>query len=64
MTPTWQTADGAARLWLADCRDVLPHWLDGVVEHAVRRIEAELNRSPLFEPPPRIVQHSLLEESP
>ena len=23
MTPTWQTADGSIRLWLADCLDVL-----------------------------------------
>lgn len=25
MTPTWQTDDGRVQLYLADCRDVLPH---------------------------------------
>ena len=35
MTPTWQTDDGAIRLFLADCRDVLPTLPKGMVDSVV-----------------------------
>ena len=67
MKPTWQTADGSVRLWLADARNVLPHWLDGTVDcivtdppyghnnnngDLIHRWEAALGRLPCGEDTP------------
>jgi site-specific DNA-methyltransferase (adenine-specific) len=32
MKPTWETSDGAVKLWLGDCLDVLPTWEAGSVD--------------------------------
>jgi len=58
--PDWTSPDGAIQLHCCDCLEFLPQLEPGsfcelrYFEIAVRRIEAELNRFPLFEPKPAV----------
>ena len=51
MTPTWQTADGSVKLWLADCLDVLPtlEGVDAVVTDPPYGIQHETNHGASWE---------------
>ena len=65
--PTWQTTDGMVKLWLADSRNVVPHWPDESIDcivtdppyghnnnngDLIHRREAALGKSPRGESMP------------